>query len=106
MAKRRRPALSREKREESSGNVFLDIGCSPQQAENLLLRAHLMAHLRKVVRDRNLTQAAAASMFRVTQPRISDLARGKIDLFSIDALIAMLTHAGMKVELRIDSKAA
>jgi predicted XRE-type DNA-binding protein len=48
-----------------------------------------------------LSQSRAAKLFGVTQPRISDLVRGKIDLFSIDTLVNMLTAAGMHVELRV-----
>jgi predicted XRE-type DNA-binding protein len=48
---------------------------------------------------RRLTQAQAATLFGVTQPRISDLFRGKIDRFSIDALVAMLGHAGVRSQI-------
>jgi predicted XRE-type DNA-binding protein len=50
-----------------------------------------------------LTQAQAADLFGVTQPRISDLVRGKIDRFSIDTLIAMLGHAGVRVRIVLGS---
>lgn len=65
------------------------------------VRAELMLHIRESIRRRKLTQAKAAKLFGVTQPRISDLMRGKIYLFSVDSLIAMLSHAGAKVELRV-----
>lgn len=48
-----------------------------------------------------MTQSEAAQQFGVTQPRISDLMRGKIDVFSIDALVNMLTSAGLHVDLRV-----
>lgn len=81
----------------SSGNVFRDLGFSPQEAENLRARAELMIQLSKIIESRHLTQAAAAKLLGVTQPRISDLIRGKIDRFSIDSLVEMLGHAGVRV---------
>jgi predicted XRE-type DNA-binding protein len=56
-----------------------------------------MIELTKIIKARHLTQAAAARWFGVTQPRISDLMRGKIDRFSTDNLIEMLGHAGLRV---------
>lgn len=83
----------------SSGNVFRDLGFSAEEAANLKIRSDLMIRLSKVIDTRGLTQAQAAEVFRVTQPRISDLVRGKIDRFSIDTLIAMLGHAGVRVQI-------
>ena len=85
----------------SSGNIFRDLGFSPGEAENLKLRADLMLRLEQVIRDRGLTQTQAAKLFGVTQPRVSDLVRGKIGLFSIDALVNMLERAGIRVKLRL-----
>ena len=82
----------------SSGNVFRDLGYGPEAAEHLRIRSVLMATLSGLIQDRELTQAEAARLFRVSQPRVSDLVRGKIDLFSIDTLVDMLARAGMKVE--------
>ena len=64
-------------------------------------RAQLMVEVRRLIRARKLTQRAAAKLLGVTQPRISDLIRGKIDLFSIDTLVNMLARGGMRVKLRI-----
>lgn len=83
----------------SSGNVFRDLGFSPEEAMNLKIRSDLMIRLSKLIDTRGLTQAKAAELFGVTQPRISDLVRGKIDRFSIDTLIAMLGHAGVRVQI-------
>jgi predicted XRE-type DNA-binding protein len=83
----------------SSGNVFRDLGFSKPEAENLKIRTDLMIRLSKVIEGRRLTQAQAATLFGVTQPRISDLVRGKIDRFSIDTLIAMLGHAGIQIQI-------
>ena len=83
----------------SSGNVFRDLGFSPKEATNLKVRTDLMIRLSKLIQTRGLTQAEAAEFFGVSQPRISDLVRGKIDRFSIDTLIAMLGHAGVRVQI-------
>lgn len=83
----------------SSGNVFRDLGFSPDEAEYLKMRAELMANLQKVITARGLKQAEAAELLGVTQPRISDLMRGRIDLFSIDTLIDMLARLGVRATL-------
>jgi predicted XRE-type DNA-binding protein len=85
----------------SSGNVFEDVGFGPDEAEHLRIRSALMATLRQVIQERELTQANAAVLLGVSQPRVSDLMRGKIDLFSIDTLVDMLARAGFQVKLRV-----
>lgn len=85
----------------SSGNVFRDLGFPEEEAENLKIRSALMGHLRRLIEAKGLTQAHAAKLMGVTQPRVSDLVRGKIDLFSIDALITMLAHLGAKVRVEV-----
>lgn len=84
----------------SSGNVFADLGFDEDEAEHLRIRSALMATLRTVLSERKLTQANAAALLEVSQPRISDLVRGKIDLFSIDMLVDMLARAGIRVDVR------
>jgi predicted XRE-type DNA-binding protein len=85
--------------------VFRDLGFDREEAEHLRLRSALMIEIRKVLETRGLTQAAAAALFGVSQPRISDVVRGKIDLFSIDTLIDMLAHAGVRVSFVVKRKA-
>ncbi len=85
----------------SSGNVFRDLGFSREEAENLKIRSDLMIRLSQLIESRGLTQAKAAALFGVSQPRISDLKRGKIDRFSIDTLVAMLSQAGVPVQIVI-----
>lgn len=85
----------------SSGNVFRDVGFGPEEAEHLRIRADLMIEVRRLIKARRLTQARAAKLFGVTQPRISNLVRGRIDLFSIDTLIDMLAQAGVRVNLSV-----
>jgi predicted XRE-type DNA-binding protein len=81
----------------STGNVFRDLGFPVAEAENLRIRSELMARLARVIEERELTQAEAARILGVTQPRVSDLVRGKLDLFSIDMLVNMLAKAGLQV---------
>lgn len=69
----------------STGNVFEDLGFEREAAQNLRIRADLMGELRDFIRRERLTQAQAAELLGVSQPRVSDLVRGKIDLFTIDA---------------------
>ena len=83
----------------SSGNVFRDLGFSTEESERLLIRADLLIQLRKAIAERDLTQAKAATILRVTQPRVSDLLRGRLDLFSTDTLIDMLARLGVHVRL-------
>src|SRR5258706_9758674 len=71
----------------SSGNVFLDLGFPPAEAENLRVRADLLIDLRQVIREKGWTQAQAAEFFQETQPRISCLMNGDVTRFSIDKLI-------------------
>ncbi len=90
--------------QQSSGNVFRDLGFSPEEAENLKVRADLMVQITKLMRSRRLTQARAAALFGVTQPRVSDLVRGKIERFSIDTLVAMPGHARVQVQFTLSRK--
>ena len=83
----------------SSGNVFRDLGFSAAESENLRIRSALMARLTRVIKERELTQGEAARCFGVTQPRVSNLVRGKIDYFSIDTLVNMLAKAGLQVSV-------
>jgi predicted XRE-type DNA-binding protein len=83
----------------STGNVFRDLGFSPEESEHLLVRADLLIQVQKAIASKALKQAEAAKVLRVTQPRVSDLLRGRIDLFSTDALIDMLARLGMAVRL-------
>lgn len=89
----------------SGGNVFADLGFDQDEAEHLRIRSALMGTLRDVLEKRKLSQADAAQLFEVSQPRISDLVRGKIGLFSIDTLVDMLARAGIRVEVRTTAMA-
>jgi predicted XRE-type DNA-binding protein len=83
----------------SSGNVFRDLGFDEAEAEHLRIRSSLIIAVLKLIEERSLTRIEAAKLFGVTQPRISNVVRGRIDLFSIDTLVDMLARAGVHVDL-------
>ena len=83
----------------SSGNVFRDLGFPPEEAQHLKIRSDLLIQLQKLIASRGLKQSETAKILRVTQPRVSDLLRGRIDLFSTDTLIDMLSRFGVRVKL-------
>jgi predicted XRE-type DNA-binding protein len=79
--------------------VFRDLGFGAAEAEHLLVRADLMIRIERLITARALRQKDAAKILGVTQPRVSDLLRGRIDLFSTDTLIDMLARLGITVRL-------
>jgi Uncharacterized conserved small protein len=82
-------------------SVWDAIEDTPADAENMKLRSTLMMALKNHLTRTEMSQAQAATLFGVTQPRISDLMRGKINLFSLDALVNMATAAGLHIEMRV-----
>jgi len=86
---------------ESSGNVFVDLGYSQDEAAILQMRADLMADIRRFIKTKKLTQAAAAKILGISQSRVSDLTTGKWEKFSLEMLITLVTKAGMHVKLKI-----
>ncbi|USE77464.1 XRE family transcriptional regulator [Cupriavidus gilardii] len=82
-------------------SVWDAIENTPAEAENMKLRSELMIVLKNYITRSEMSQAEAARLFGVTQPRISDLMRGKINLFGLDALVNMAAAAGMHVEMRV-----
>ncbi len=86
-------------------NVWDALEDNSAQAENMKLRSLLMAALTEQIRRKKWTQAETAKRIGVTQPRVSDLMRGKIDVFGLDTLINMATAAGLHVEIRIAAAA-
>ena len=79
--------------QQASDNVFLDLGFSADEEQNLLLRSELMSKVRTDARG--MTQQKAAKLLGITQPRLNLLLKGKIEKFSLDALVNMLAKAGM-----------
>lgn len=86
-------------------DVFGALGFPPQEAANLRIRSTMMTALTKHIKASHLTQAQAAKLLGVTQPRISALMQGKIYLFSIDNLVSLLSTAGLDVKVRIKTAA-
>lgn len=79
-------------------NVWDAISDTPEQAENMKIRARLMQILNDWIAKRGLSQEDAAKALGITQPRVSELARGKVQLFSVDKLISIMAHAGILIE--------
>jgi predicted XRE-type DNA-binding protein len=86
---------------DSSGNVFSDLGFSPDEAAILQMRADLMSDLRKFIKEKKLTQTRAAEILGVSQSRVSDLTKEKWERFSLEMLLTLATRAGMRVSLKI-----
>ncbi|MGJ7549594.1 helix-turn-helix domain-containing protein [Pseudomonas alloputida] len=91
---------------ERSTSVWDALVDSPEEAENLRLRSKLMRELTRAVRAWDLPQKDAAKRLRVTQPRLSELLNGKIDKFSLDALVNLLANADLEVDFTVKGKAA
>jgi len=90
---------------ECYASVWDAIEPDPAMRENLKLRSELMLAIRRMIEKKGLTQTAAAEIFGVTQPRISNLMKGKINAFGLDLLVRMATTAGLRVSMKV-SKAA
>lgn len=88
--------------------VFADLGFSPKEAEHLRIRSELMIAVERMLDRLNVSQREAAERLGVRQPRISDLRRGKLERFSIDALVEMLDRLGAQVtvSVRLPKRAA
>jgi predicted XRE-type DNA-binding protein len=94
------------KKHVTKGSVFDDLGFTSAEANSLKIRAALMRAIEQEITKQKLTQAKAAKILGVTQPRISDLKRGKIQLFTIDVLINMLGKLNKPVSIIIDDRLA
>jgi predicted XRE-type DNA-binding protein len=86
-------------------SVWDAIEDTPQLAASMRARSELIIELTELIKKRGMTQADAARMFGVTQPRISDLMRGKVELFSLDALVDMAAIAGLAPQVKIKKAA-
>lgn len=87
-------------------SVWDAIEDTPQAAASMKARSALMMELSTVIQERGMTQVEAAALFGVTQPRVSDLMRGKINLFSLDTLIDMAATAGMAPMVKVSKPKA
>jgi predicted XRE-type DNA-binding protein len=86
------------------GSVLDNLGLSSVEADNLKLRAQLMREVEKYIQDHHLTQMQAASCLGISQPRVNNLLRGKINLFTIDALVKMLSKVNIHIFIMIDTQ--
>jgi len=85
---------------ESSGNVFIDLGFQPHEAVVMLLRCELAEALRKWIDREGITQAQASRRLGVSQPRISEISRNKVDKLSLDYLVGLCAKAGVAVKVK------
>jgi predicted XRE-type DNA-binding protein len=88
-----------------SGNVFIDLGFPKAEAENLKMRSDLMIRVVDYYQKSGLTQARAAKVLGLTQPRLNALLKGRIGLFSLDALVNTASRAGLQVRLVVKKAA-
>ena len=88
-----------------SGNIFIDLGFPKAEAENLRIRADVTICIIRFFRESGMTQVAAAKLLGLTQPRLNALLKGRIDLFSLDALVNIAGRAGLKVRLLVKKAA-
>jgi len=86
---------------ESTGNIFLDLGFPPHEAQVMLLRAELAEALRAWMEREKLTQAKAAKRLGISQPRVSEITRGKAELLSLDYLVGLCAKAGIPVGVQV-----
>ncbi len=93
--------MSKKTKKQQFSSVWDAIEDSPAVAENMKLRSVLMIALKNHITRTGMSQVQAAELFGVTQPRVSDLMRGKINLFALDALVTMVTAAGLHIEMRV-----
>jgi predicted XRE-type DNA-binding protein len=93
--------MSKLKKTPSSGNVFADLGFTPEEAALLAMRSELMNELRTIIAEHGWTQVAAAKQLGISQSRVSDLVRGKWQLFSLDMLVTLAERAGRRVRLEL-----
>lgn len=82
-------------------SVWDAIEDTSEMAESMKLRSSLMMALERRIAKAGLSQEQAAKLLGVTQPRVSDLVRGKIQLFSLDTLVNMVAAAGLHVEMQV-----
>lgn len=88
-----------------SDNVFRDLGFPEGEAQNLLLRADLVMHIRKVIEKLGITQAEAAKRASDTQPRMNDLVKGRTEKFTLDAMVNVAAQLGYVVKLSLKKAA-
>ena len=84
---------------DSTGNVFADLGI--ENADEYLAKSELAAEILRIVQRRRLTQAEAAKLLGIRQPKVSELLRGRLDGFSTDKLLRFITLLGYDVQIKV-----
>jgi len=84
-----------------SRGVFFDLYDNAEEATHLQIRADLMIAIEKTIRKRQMTQTSAADLLGVSQSRVSDIKRGRIESFTIDSLVTMLAKLGKAVDVKV-----
>ncbi|MFT6916636.1 MAG: putative XRE-type DNA-binding protein [Motiliproteus sp.] len=85
----------------SGGNIFEDLGFDPAQAKTLKMKSELMIEVAKYIKNNGLSQVEAGRRMHVSRTRINNVVNGKVENFTIDALVKMLSFVGKVVELRV-----
>lgn len=93
--------MNKKASEQKFASVWDAIEDTPEMAAYMRLRSVLMMALKSHITRTGMSQVQAAELFGVTQPRVSDLMRGKINLFALDTLVTMATTAGLHIEMRV-----
>jgi len=88
---------------EGCGNVFIDLGFEPAEAEVMMLRAKVMIRTSQRLKEQGWTQAEAARKLGITQPRVSRLIKGKVEDFSLDMLLTLAGRAGLHAHLQLST---
>lgn len=99
--KKNDPRRDDESITESCGNIFIDLGFEPAEAKVMLMRTDLMIAIEKHIAAQGWTQAQAAKLMGITQPRVSKLLKRKWDDFSMDMLVTLATRLGLHYELKL-----
>ena len=87
-------------------SVFDDIMDSPEEAENLRIRADLLLDIRDLIESKKWSQKEAAAHCGVTVPRLNNLLNGHTDKFSIDALVKIAGRLGQRVTVEMSAQQA
>ncbi len=82
-------------------SVWDVLASSPEQAENLKIRSHLLRSIQSTVRSKGLNQTEIAQLLGITQPMVSKLLSGRINAFSLDALVNYSAKAGLHISIQV-----
>lgn len=93
--------MKKQTKSQTFTDVWEALEDTPEEAASMRLRAQLMIEVQRFVAGAGLSQTAAARRLGLTQPRLSDLMRGRIEKFSLDALVNMLARVGRSVAVRV-----